>query len=171
MAMPCDGTVYVVTSSYVSAEKINLDGLIQGNIEDVNKDKKHNLNVSEILLGDFESDSAEVTISQIVSSFSDGDVGLYIFDKKNLDYFMGYDAFMPLENILAQDVIDARGAYKKDGKTYAVSLEKSEFYKDYKFVTNDLYAAVIFERPDEEMDEDTKKFVSNSKVLLNELLK
>ena len=170
-SLPQDGKVYIVSAGYVSNEIINFNNLIEGKIIDVNGDGLYSLNVTELTHSAKSSSTDQETSSQVVSSFSTGDVGLYIFDKTNLDFFMAYDAFEPLENLLPKDVINKRASFSRDGKTYAISLSGLGLTEKYNFTTDELYAAVIFDKPLEDTDEKTKQLADNSKVLLGELLK
>lgn len=169
--LPQDGKVSVITQGYVSTKQINFDDLVNGKISDLNNDGIYSLNVNEIVLSGDQSSSEQTSISQVLASFSTGDTGLYIFDKTNLDRFMVYDAFEPLENLLSEEILNERQAYSKDGKIYAVSLAGCGLTENYEFITDDLYAAVIFDRPIEDFDEKTKQLADNSKTLLTELLK
>ena len=171
-SLPQDGKVMVVTSGYVANEAINFDGLIDGKIVDVNKDGISTLSVTELTLtAGGSSSNDQTTSSQVLSSFTSGDTGLYIFDKTNLDRFMAFDAFEPLENLLPEDVVKEHAAFSRDGKTFAVSLAGLGLVEKYNFTIDELYAAVIFDRPLDDTDEKTKQLADNAKVLLCELFK
>ena len=169
--IPQDCEVAVVAGTYVCNEQINFDELVKDKIVDINEDGIYSVNVGEFIIGNNPS-SDQTSIQQILASFSSGDTGLYIFDKVNLDRFMQYDAFAPLDhNILSKDVIAERSAFSKDGRTYAVSLAGCGLIENYNFKTDDLYAAVIFDRPEEDIDAKTLQSAENAKVILKELLK
>ncbi len=168
---PKDCKVAVVTETYVCNEQINLDQLVKDKIVDINEDGLFSVNVGEYVIGNNPSND-QTLIQQILTSFSSGGTGLYIFDKSNLDRFMQYDAFAPLDyNILSKDVIAERSAFTKDGRTYAVSLAGCGLIENFNFKTDDLYASVIFDRPEEDIDAKTLQAAENAKVILKELLK
>lgn len=167
-----DGNISIVTEGVVSASTISFDELIQDKIEDVNGDGVLSLNVNELwIAGDGSSSSDATSLQSVLASFSTGDTGLYIFDKTNLDRFIVYDAFCPLKNVLSDDVLNAHETVMRDGTAYAISLKNCGLVENYDFETDDLYAAVIFDRPLEDTEIETKKLADNAKVVLCELLK
>ena len=167
-----DGKIRIVTSGVLSTKEINFDEYVQGKIEDLDKDGIVSLNITEHwVTGDGSNNSDAATFQQVLSSFSTGDTGLYIFDKANLERFMIYDAFEPLQNVLDETVLNEHETFMRDEKIYAISLKGLGLAEKYEFNTDELYAAVIFDRPIEDTEEDAKKYAENAKVLLGELLK
>ena len=167
-----DGKVSIVTTGVISSEQINFDEYVKDKVEDLDGDGYHALSINELWLSADGSQSSDVTtIQQVLASFSSGDTGLYIFDKANLDRFIVYDAFEPLENVLASETLEAHETVERDGTAYAISLKGIGLIENHEFNSDELYAAVIFDRPLEDTDEETKALADSSKVLLAELLK
>ena len=171
--LPSDGRVQFITTAVASEKSIDFDEAVSERLTDANNDGIRHLEVSETWIAQNpESDkNAASSIQQIVGSFSAGKTGLYIFDKINLDRFMAYDAFEPLENVLPSPLLDGRESFERDGKIMAVRLSDSALLKSNQVLSDELYAAVIFSRPDGELDEQTAAGIANTEILLEELLK
>ena len=166
-----DGSVSIVTSEYLSSKQLSFDDMIAGKIEDVNNDGIMSLGVNEFVISSETDSTSQTNINQIISSFSTGETGLYIFDKANLERFMVYDAFRPLDHFLPKEVLSERREAVKDGTAYAISLRGLGIAEKYGLATDELYGAVIFDRPIEDTDEKTKKLSDNAITLLFEFLK
>lgn len=165
-----DGSVSVVTSEYLSSKQLSFDDMLEGKIEDVNNDGITSLGVNEYVISSETDSTSQANINQVISSFSTGETGFYIFDKANLERFMVYDAFRPLDHFIPKEKLAERREAIKDGTAYAINLSGLGIAEKYGLATDELYGAVIFDRPIEDTDEKTKKLSDNAITLLFEFL-
>ncbi|MBE7036830.1 MAG: hypothetical protein E7403_06015 [Ruminococcaceae bacterium] len=166
-----DLKVCLTSKEALSEGTINFNEGMPGLIKDINGDNEANITIQRIFLGeDISSDEGQTYYQNLMGQLSSKGSTLFIFDKTNLDRMIKKDAFCPLNELMDLSAYNDRVVYRNDVPV-ALHLTGSKVLADMEFTSDDLYAMVLFRRPEDANDLKCNAEYDNAVLVLKELMK
>lgn len=166
-----DLKISLVSQNPLSEGSINFNEGMPGLIKDINNDSEANITIQRTFLGeDITSDESQAYYQTVMGQLSDKGATLFIFDKINLDRMIKKDAFCPLDELIDISAYGDRVIYRNEVPV-ALSLDGSKVLSDMQFTDDDLYALVLFRRPEDANDSECIAEYENAALVLTELMK
>ncbi|MBQ9914955.1 MAG: hypothetical protein IJO50_02295 [Clostridia bacterium] len=165
-----DLKITMLTSVQQEEFALSLKPLLMEHLEDINGDNYIEVGVRDMLLNnELDAENSANVQKSILSQMANRGATLFIFDKANYDLMVQKDAFCPLDQIISLEGLEDRVVYRNDIPV-AVSLAGSKMVKEAGAVTEELYALVLFRRPEDAGNEKIDKEYENAKIALEVLL-
>ncbi|MBQ4517954.1 MAG: hypothetical protein II997_05160 [Clostridia bacterium] len=166
-----DLKISLTSQNPLTEGSINFNEGMPGLIKDINNDGEANITIQRTFLGeDITSDENQTYYQTLMGQLSDKGATLFIFDKINLDRMIKKDAFCPLNELIDISSYGDRVIYRNDVPV-ALSLAGSKVLSDMQFTEDDLYALVLFRRPEDTTDPKRIAEYENAALVLAELVK
>ena len=147
-----------------------LKPMLQEHLIDINGDHYVEVGVRDMLLNDELTAEESATVQKaILSQMANRGATLFLFDRPNYELMVQKDAFCPLDQIISLDGFENQVLYRDDVPV-AVSLAGSKLLKEAGAVTEELYALVLFQRPEDADKPEIQQEYENAKIALELLL-
>lgn len=169
--VPSDLKISLISEDVLSEASINFNEALPGIVQDIDNNGDASITISRLFINDkLEKEKAEAMSQSLESQLASQSATLFIADKANYEKLIKKDAFCPLNELLDVTPYGDRVLYR--GETpIALHLAGSKVLADMQFVTDDLYALVLFRRPgDENIPERVKEYENAVNVMI-ELMK
>ncbi|MBE7048502.1 MAG: hypothetical protein E7393_03925 [Ruminococcaceae bacterium] len=165
-----DLNISLVTAEDLLEESINFNEALPGLIKDSNKDGEANITISYMLIGqDIEKEENANQLNSLEQQLMNNGATLFIVDSLNYDRLIKKDAFCPLDTFFDVALYQDQILYRND-EAIAFSLKGSKVLREMKFINDDLYALLLFQRPGEENDPVRNIEYQNAVAVLSALL-
>lgn len=165
-----DLKITMLTSVQQEEFALSLKPLLQEHLIDINGDNYIEVGVRDMLLNDeLDAESSANVQKSMLSQMANRGATLFLFDKANYDLMVQKDAFCPLDQIISLEGLEDRVLYRNDIPV-ALSLAGSKMVKEAGAVTEELYALILFRRPEDAENEKISKEYENAKIALELLL-
>ncbi len=171
---PTDDNIYDLTiesvfSHPMTTEEYDLDKRLQESIQDVNNDGKDDIKSNFFYITEErKNDNDYISQGQFETEMKNAKGDLLIFDEPNLNIYLKKDIFAPIEDYIDLSHIPEENIIYRGDIPVAVKLAESKLLSDMKFITDEVYAGVVF-TPDN-ADETTLKSRNNAKIAIEKLL-
>ncbi|MBR6729552.1 MAG: hypothetical protein IKL80_05250 [Clostridia bacterium] len=166
-----DLNISLITADVVTEGSINFDELLSDRIQDTNADGENNITLTRLFITGKEDDEAdEASRQNLEAQLANRGSVIFIFDAYNYENAIKKDAFCPLNELIDVESYGDRVVYHNE-KPMALSLKGSALLADMGFSNDDLYALVLFRRPEDAQNETLNLQYENAAVVLNELMK
>ncbi len=169
--VPSDLKISLISEDILSEANINFNAALPGIVQDIDNNGDSNITISRLFISDkLNDENTEAMRQSLESQLASQTATLFIADKANFEMLIKKDAFCPLNELLDITPYGDRVFYR--GETpIALHLAGSKILADMQFVTDDLYALVLFRRPGEENIPERVKEYENAANVIIELMK
>lgn len=165
-----DLNISLVSAEALTESSINFNQALPGVIRDINSDGEANITISRLFIGaDLKDKNAEASLQTLEAQLVDKGAKLFIFDKVNYDRTVKKDAFCPLDTFFDVGQYGDRVLYRND-EPIAFHLTGSKVLADMGFTSDDLYALLLFQRPEDESDPVSRAEYENAAAVLSALM-
>lgn len=165
-----DLNIAIVTSETLTEESINFNESLPGLIADANGDGEANITISRFFISkDLTQENDETYQNNLESQLANKGAIIYIADAANYERLIKKDAFCPLDEFFDTEAYGNRVMYRGD-QPIAFHLTGSKLLADMSFTTDDLYAMLLFRRPEDADDPIENTEYANAVAVLKELL-
>lgn len=165
-----DLNISLVSAEALTESTINFNEALPGVIRDINGDGEANITISRLFIGeDLKEKNAETYLQTLESQLAGKGATLFIFDKINYDRMAKKDAFCPLDTFFDVSQYSDRVLYRND-EPIAFHLTGSKVLADMGFTSDDLYALLLFQRPEDESDPASRAEYENAAAVLSALM-
>ncbi len=168
--VPTDLNLYMVTAEPVSEGTINFDEVLSDVVQDIDGNGESDITISRVFLSaDLAEENASYYQQSLETELANQGAVMYIFDRVNYERMVKKDAFCPLDAYLDVAAYGDRILYR-DNVPVAVSLAGSKVLKEMEFTNDDLYALLLFQRPEDFEDTNRMAEYENAAAVLEALL-
>ena len=169
--VPSDLKISLVSADALSDGNINFNKALPGVIADIDDSGDAIITIERLFLSkSLSEDNAEATQQSLEAQLANKGATLFIVDRVNYDRLIKKDAFCPLNELMDLSTYGDRVLYRGD-TPIALHLTGSKVLSDMKFLSDDLYALVLFRRPGEENDPVQVAEYDNAVKVITELMK
>ena len=165
-----DLNISLTTAGALTEKDINFNEALPDLVQDINGDGEGNITISRQFITDDENDERTKAYWQTLEGqFSHKGATIFIADPITRDLLLKKDAFCYLDEFFDIDEFGDRVVFR-DEKPIAFSLKGSRVLKDMQFVYDDLYAFILFKRPEDANDPATILEYENAVAVLSALM-
>jgi len=166
-----DLNIALITTGTVHEGTINFENHVVDLLKDSDGNGEKHVTMSRIFMTSNEKDEKNETARYHVETLlADRGAVIFLFDRTNYDRFIVKDAFCPLDELMPIDNYTDKLLYP--GETpIAFSVKGSRLLADIGFSNDDLYATVLFRRPEDAQNQTINTQYENGVAVLTELLK
>ena len=165
-----DLNISLTTAGVLTEDDINFNKAMPDLIQDINGDGEKNITISRQFITEDETNEQVKAYRQTLEGqLSFKGATLFIVDSLTRDILLKKDAFCYLDEFFNVDAYGDRVLYRND-MPVAFSLKGSRVLKEMKFAYDDLYAFILFKRPEDETDPVSIKEYENAVTVLSVLM-
>ncbi len=165
-----DLNIAIVTSETLTEKTINFNEALPGVIADTNNDGEANITISRFFISkDLTDENDETYQNNLEVQLANKGAVLYIADAANFERLRKKDAFCRLDEFFDTVALGDRVIYRGE-EPIAFHLTGSKLLADMSFTTDDLYAMLLFRRPEDANDPAEAIMYDNAVAVLTELL-
>ena len=170
-AVVSDLKVTIATSEALTEASINFNEAMPGVVKDINNDGEENITIMRLYIdGNEEDENTQSSLKTLEAQLADKGTTVLIFDKLNFDRMIKKDAFCPLNELIDVTPYGDKVMYR-DNVPVALHISGSYVLKNMDFTNDDLYAMVLFRRPQDANDTELNAEYENASLMLKELMK
>lgn len=165
-----DLNISLTTAGALTEMDINFNEGLPGLIKDINGDGEANITISRQFITEDENDeSTEAYLQTLEGQLAHKGATLFIADGITRDILLKKDAFCYLDEFFNIDEFGDRVMFRNE-KPIAFSLKGSRVLKDMQFAYDDLYAFILFKRPEDANDPSSILEYENAVAVLSALM-
>ncbi|MBE7035205.1 MAG: hypothetical protein E7402_03655 [Ruminococcaceae bacterium] len=163
-----DINISLVSENILSEATINFNTIFADKIEDANGDGEPLITISRLFIGRGNEDNQD-ELNLLEKQLANKGATLFIVDALNYERLIKKDAFCPLDEFFSVEDYGDRVCYRGD-VPIAFHLGGSKVLAEMEFVTDDLYALLLFRREGEENDPAENAEYRNAVTILDALM-
>lgn len=166
-----DLNISIVTADVLTESSINFNEYFSDKLQDSNADGEKNITLTRLFITNAEEDEAnESALQSLEAQLAGRGSVIFMFDASNYERMIKKDAFCPLNELMDVSEYGDRVVYHNE-RPMALHLTGSALLADMGFSNDDLYALVLFRRPEDAQNETIRLQYENALVVLKELMK
>lgn len=142
---PSDADIVTVFSSPLTMQELDFESRLKDVISDTDGDGNKSISTASVYItksGEGDQDATQTARFEYAISYAQGD--LVLLDGANYERFCKKDFLAPLEDFISIAQIDEADIKRRDGVPVMVKLSDSKVLLDMQFVTDDVYAGIMF---------------------------